>query len=167
MELQLVAAIADNGVIGEGPSVPWHIPEDVRHYRQTVAGSPIIVGRRTFDAMDKLDVPRHVVLTTDESRASDDDEIVYVTSASEAAAAAAETGAETAYVIGGGEIYRLFIPYADGAILSHIHEAYEGSVTFPDLGPGYVEREREPHDEFDIVWYENTERQPLPETADS
>lgn len=161
MELYLIAAVADNGVIGEGRTVPWDLPEDVRHYKETVAGHPIVVGRRTFDAMTKLDVPLHVVMTTDESLTTEDEEVVYVPSVPEAVDAAAGTGADAAYVIGGGEIYRLFLPYADGAVLSEVAGEYEGSVTFPDLGPGWEERSRDEREGFDIVRYENTAPEPI------
>ncbi|MFB6142089.1 MAG: dihydrofolate reductase [Halorientalis sp.] len=162
MELVLVAALGENRVIGTGRSVPWDVPEDVRHYKSTVAGHPVIVGRRTFESMDRLAVPLHVVLTTDASREAAAPDVTYVRSPGEAVGAAAETGSDRAYVIGGGEIYRLFLPYADGALLSHIEGTYEGGVTFPELGPSWEERERERRDGFDVVRYENTAPEPLP-----
>lgn len=161
MELRLIAAMSENRVIGEGRSVPWHYPEDVRHYKETVAGHPVVVGRTTFESMDKLDVSLHVVMTTDESRQSDDPDVTYVTSPAAAVDAAAETGDDEAWVIGGGEVYRLFLPYADGAVLTHIHETHVGSVTFPELGPEWKERERDERDGFDIVTYEHTDPVPL------
>lgn len=161
MELRLIAAMSENRIIGKGRGVPWHHPEDVRHYKSTVAGHPIVVGRRTFESMDKLDVPLHVVLTTDESRTSADPDVVYATTPAAAIDAASATGNGTAYVIGGGEVYRLFLPHAHGAVLTHIHETHEGSVTFPELGPAWEERERDPRGAFDIVTYENTAREPV------
>lgn len=161
MELRLIVAVAENGVIGSGRSVPWDHPEDVRHYKETVAGHPVIVGRRTFESMRKLDVPLHVVLTSDGSRRSADDDVAYVTTLEVAVDAAAETGDDVAYVIGGGEIYRAFLPYTRVAVVSEINRSHEGDVTFPDLGPEWVERDRDPRGPFDVVWYENTDPEPI------
>lgn len=161
MELHLIAAMSENRVIGEGRSVPWHHPEDVAHYKSTVAGRPVVVGRRTFDAMDKLDVPLHVVMTTDPDRESDDPEVTYATSPAGAVAAAETTGDDECWVIGGGEIYRLFLPYVDEAVLTHIHETHEGSVTFPELGDDWAAVDRDEREAFDIVTYEHADPEPL------
>lgn len=162
MELRLIAAMSVNRIIGKGSTVPWHHPEDVRQYKARIAGHPVVVGRRTFGYMDDLDVPLQAVLTTDPSRESDDPEVVYVTSPAEAVAAAERTGDDEAWILGGGEIYRLFLPYADGAVLTHIHETHEGDVTFPELGPDWVERDREAGEAFDVVTYDHTDPEPVP-----
>lgn len=137
MRLVSVAALAENRVIGRDGEVPWpHIEADVRQYRERVAGSPVIVGRRTFDSMrhdppgsrqivvsrsvDAVAVPTAVV-------ASGDAEAIEL-----AREAAADLGVETAYVLGGGVVYALFQPRLDGMVLSHVDGAYEGDTRYPE-----------------------------------
>ena len=140
MKLVSVAALAENRVIGKDGEVPWpHIEADVRQYRRRVAGSPVILGRRTFDSMrDDLPGSRQIVV----SRSVDAVDVPTATVADgdEAALelareAADEVGADTVYVLGGGGIYDLFQPHLDGMALSHVHGAYEGDTYYPDWDP--------------------------------
>lgn len=134
MQLVSVAALAENRAIGRDGEVPWpHIEADVRQYRERVADSPVILGRRTFDSMrgdlpgsrqivvsrsvESVDVPTAVV-------AGDADEAI-----ERAAAAAADD--EPVYVLGGGAIYELFQPHLDGMALSHVEGVYEGDTFYP------------------------------------
>ncbi|WP_424014233.1 dihydrofolate reductase [Halorubrum xinjiangense] len=137
MKLVSVAAVAENRVIGRDGEVPWpHIEADVRQYRERVAGSPVILGRRTFDSMrgdlpgsrqivvsrsvDAVDVPTATV-------ANGDEEAIEL-----AREAASEVGGDTVYVLGGGGIYELFQPHLDGMALSHVDGAYEGDTRYPE-----------------------------------
>ena len=140
MKLVSVAALAENRVIGRDGEVPWpHIEADVRQYRERVAGSPVILGRRTFDSMrDDLPGSRQIVV----SRSVDAVDVPTATVADgdEAALelareAADEVGVDTVYVLGGGGIYDLFQPHLDGMALSHVHGAYEGDTYYPDWDP--------------------------------
>ena len=137
MKLVSVAALAENRVIGRDGEVPWpHIEADVRQYRERVAGSPVILGRRTFDSMlDDLPGSRQIVV----SRSVDAVDVETATVANGdgeaielAREAAAETGVETVYVLGGGGIYELFQPHLDGMDLSHVDGAYEGDTYYPE-----------------------------------
>ena len=137
MKLVSVAALAENRVIGRDGEVPWpHIEADVRQYRERVAGSPVILGRRTFDSMlDDLPGSRQIVVSRSvdavdvetASVANGDGEAIEL-----AREAAAETGVETVYVLGGGGIYELFQPHLDGMALSHVDGAYEGDTYYPE-----------------------------------
>ncbi|WP_418284187.1 dihydrofolate reductase [Halorubrum sp. DTA46] len=138
MQLVSVAALAENRVIGRDGEVPWdHIEADVRQYRERVAGSPVILGRRTFDSMrDDLPGARQIVV----SRSVDAIDVPTAAVADGVEAAielARETVAEgdypdeTVYVLGGGAIYELFQPHVDRMALSHVHGAYEGDTRFP------------------------------------
>ena len=137
MKLVSVAALAENRVIGGDGEVPWpHIEADVRQYRERVAGSPVILGRRTFDSMrDDLPGSRQIVV----SRSVDgvDTPTATVANGDEAAIelareAAGETGVETVYVLGGGGIYALFQPHLDRMVLSHVDGSYEGDTRYPE-----------------------------------
>ena len=137
MKLVSVAAVAENRVIGNDGEVPWpHIEADVRQYRERVAGSPVILGRRTFDSMrDDLPGSRQIVVSRSVDAvdvptatvANGDDEAIEL-----AREAAAEVGVDTAYVLGGGGIYALFQPRLDGMVLSHVDGAYEGDTRYPE-----------------------------------
>jgi dihydrofolate reductase len=177
-ELVLVVAADENNVIGLDGGVPWHYPEDVRQYKERIAGHPVILGRRTFESMDPLSDCYTVVLTSDESRNADSETVEYVTSpraAVEAAARAAATeefggdGAEESdsppatYVIGGESVYDLFLPFAGRVFLSRIHERNEGDRYFPDLGEEWTELSREPYDGFDVIEYEQASPRPFEE----
>ena len=156
MQLVSIAALAENRVIGEDGEVPWpHIEADVRQYRERVAGSPVILGRRTFESMlDDLPGSRQIVVSrsvasVDEPTAvvaNDVDEAIELarelvgdsaTVAGEASpndVAATDESATVdgdVYVLGGGTIYDLFAPYVDRMILSHVDGDYEGDTRFP------------------------------------
>lgn len=134
MELIGVAAVAENGVIGDGDELPWpSVPADRRQYRERVADHPVILGRRTFELMRDDPAGRWRIVLSRQSRSYDDPHAVAVSSVEEAIDAAASFDAEVAYVIGGEAIYELFLPHLDRIFLSRIPGSYEGDSTFPDL----------------------------------
>ncbi|EMA71402.1 dihydrofolate reductase [Halorubrum distributum] len=164
MKLVSVAAVAENRVIGRDGEMPWpHIEADVRQYRERVAGSPVILGRRTFDSMrgdlpgsrqivvsrsvDAVDVPTATV-------ANGDEEAIEL-----ARGAADEVGVDTAYVLGGGGIYELFQPHLDGMALSHVDGAYEGDTRYPEWDESEWEiTEETEYDRFTLREWARRER---------
>lgn len=134
MELVSVAAVAENGVIGNDGEVPWpHLPEDVEQYRDRVAGSPVILGRRTFESMrGNLPGSRQIVVSRSVDAVDEATAIVAdgVESAIERARNLAPDG--VVYVLGGGTIYALFQPHVDRMALSHVEGRYEGDVRYPE-----------------------------------
>lgn len=157
MELVLIAAIAANGVIGREGTLPWHFPEDLAHFKETTMGHPVIMGRVAFeDIMEMLGEPlpgrTNIVLTR--GAISFPPGVIRAGGIDEAVAAARETDAETAYVAGGATVYAQFLPRADRMLLTELHEAHEGDVSFPDWEPDrWRERSRQSHESFDIVEY--------------
>ncbi|MCG1005650.1 dihydrofolate reductase [Halorubrum lacusprofundi] len=144
MQLVSVAALAENRAIGRDGEVPWpHIEADVRQYRERVAGSPVILGRRTFDSMlddlpgsrqivvsrsvDSVDVPTAVVADGVDSALERAEEIVADGDDSDD-----DTDSDDAvYVLGGGAIYELFQPHLDRMVLSHVTGSYDGDTFYP------------------------------------
>lgn len=160
MELRLIGAVDRSGVIGAGDEVPWDYPEDVEQYRDRVRGHPGIVGRRTFDLMADPPGEPLVVVTRDATRSSDDPDVVYATGPRAAVRMAGRDDPEVAYVLGGEAIYRLFVPFATGAVVSEIPEHADGDVYFPYLGAGWsVDREVD-YGTFTVQCHENAD--PLP-----
>lgn len=133
MEILAVAAVAENGVIGEGSTLPWKLPEEVRRYRERVAGGTVAVGRRTFEMFgDGVPGARAIVLSR--SSPTYDNPDVTVADGPEAAIEAARAaGADTLYVLGGAMIYELFLPDYDRMLLSRIDGEYEGDAVFPEF----------------------------------
>jgi len=157
MQCSVVAAVAANGVIGVDGEIPWHLPEDLTHFRDTTVGHPVIMGRRTFESIvadigGPLPDRRNVVLTSQPDRLPET--VTPATSSDGARAAARSHEAATAYVIGGASVYRQFLPDADELVLTELEDTYDGDTAFP---PVQWDRwrvvERECHDAFDIVTY--------------
>jgi dihydrofolate reductase len=130
-EVVAVAAVSENGVIGDGNELPWHVPEESSQYRRRVADEVVALGRRTFEMMaDDPAGDRRIVLSR--SRRSYDDPDAYpADGVEEALSVARDLGADPLYVLGGEAIYRLFLPHCDRLLLSRIHGEYEGTAHFP------------------------------------
>lgn len=131
--ITLVAAVATNGVIGNAGRLPWSIPGDLRHFRKLTIGKPVVMGRVTFDSIGRpLDGRTNIVLTRNSGF-----DVPTVHRASEPAAAVAiaqrlhGANAEVC-VIGGAEVYRIFLPTADRLELTMVAVTPDGDTYFPD-----------------------------------
>ncbi len=153
VELVLVVAVAETGVIGDGDAIPWTYPEDHRQYTDRVRGHPVVVGRRTFDQMGRLE-GTHAVVLTNSPPVSSPDRVTYVTSVAEAVAAVAAHD-DRGYVIGGQGVYATMLPYADRALVSEIPEYSTGSHVFPYLGRHWDRTDATAYDTFTLVEYTN------------
>ncbi len=145
MKLGLVYARARNGVIGKDGTLPWHLPEDLAHFRKVTMGSPVIMGRRTWDSLPERFKPLP-------GRAN----VVVTRQAGWSAAGAIRAGslaealtlcepAVHAWVIGGAEILREAMPLAQVAEVTEIDADIEGDVHAPSLGADWIELERAGH----------------------
>lgn len=159
MEVVIVAAVAANGVIGAGGDLPWHYSEDLRHFKETTMGHPVVVGRRTYESIvDRLGGPlpgrTNVVLS---NRELDLPEGAVGASSVESALAAARAaeGGETTFVAGGASVYEQFLPHAGRMVLTELDDAYDGDVFFPEWDEDeWVEVDRDERDELAFVEYE-------------
>lgn len=130
--LALIAAVARNGVIGRDGDMPWHISADLKHFKATTMGKPIVMGRRTFESIGKALPGRpNIVVTRTVGFAADDVEVA--ADLEQALVFAAGHGSEEVMVIGGGEIYAAALPRADRLYLTEIHMEPVGDVTFPEI----------------------------------
>ncbi|MDR5656120.1 dihydrofolate reductase [Halodesulfurarchaeum sp. HSR-GB] len=135
MKIALIAAVAENGVIGDSKSIPWHYPADLKHFKECTVSHPVIMGRRTYEAIvDRLGEPLpdrlNVVLSTNGIDVLDG--AVQANSIPEAIEIAAATDAEIAFVAGGGSIYEQFLPRADRLYITEIPETPPGDTHFPE-----------------------------------
>jgi dihydrofolate reductase len=138
IRLSIIAAVAENGVIGAGASMPWRLSSDLMRFKSITMGKPVIMGRKTFDTIGKPLAGRVNIVV---SRRSDfRHEGVTVAPTFDAALVRAEEGARAAadeeiMVIGGGEIYRSAIGRADRLYITHIEASPEGDTFFPPIDP--------------------------------
>ncbi len=128
--LALVAAVATSGVIGRGQSLPWHLPEDLRRFKATTLGKPILMGRRTLESIGRaLPGRRNLVLTRQRSLpVADVEAVASVAEALERCAAAPQL-----CVIGGAEVYALTLAQASDLYLTRVHADIPGDTYFPPL----------------------------------
>ena len=153
----LVAAVAANGVIGANGGLPWHLPEDLRHFKSLTLGHPVIMGRRTWESLGRALPGRENIVVT---RAAGYEAPGASVAASLDAALALCAGEPTAFVIGGGELYAEALPVADGLVLTEIQRDYPGDARFPDYDrSAWRETQRKPQTgadglRFDFVLYE-------------
>ena len=132
VRLALIAAVARNGVIGRDGDMPWHISADLKHFKATTMGKPIVMGRRTFESIGKALPGRpNIVVTRTADFAADDVEVA--ADFDQALALAAAYGTDEVVVIGGGEIYAAALPRANRLYLTDIDLDVEGDVYFPAL----------------------------------
>ena len=130
-EITLVVARADNGVIGRDGKLPWHLPADLRHFKEVTMGTPMIMGRRTFDSLPGLlPARRHIVLTRDRSWSAEGAVVVH-----DVAEAIRVANADYVSVIGGAEIFALFEPLASAVELTEVHGDIEGDTILPPFDP--------------------------------
>jgi dihydrofolate reductase len=130
-EIILVLARANNGVIGVDGKLPWRIPADLRHFKQVTKGRPMIMGRKTFDSLPGLlDGRRHIVLTRDANWAEEGAEVAH----SPEAALKMANGPHVC-IIGGAEIYRLFLPLADRIELTEVAASPDGDTMLDAFDP--------------------------------
>ena len=132
--LHLIFARASNGVIGRDGRLPWHLPEDLAHFKRTTLGCPVIMGRKTWDSLPPKFRPlpgrANIVIT----RQAGWQPQGAVRAGSVAEAVAACAGAADAWVIGGAEIYAQALPLADTAVVTEIDSPFAGDALAPTLG---------------------------------
>jgi len=141
--IELVVAAARNGVIGRGNTLPWHLPEDLKHFKRLTLGRPILMGRRTWDSIGRpLPGRQNLVLTRDPQFQPAGATVVR----SLAEATAAAGAAEALMVIGGADLFELCLPLARVMHLTEIDAHVEGDVWFPRWRrEDWRESSRDPH----------------------
>lgn len=155
----IIAAVAKNGVIGKSDNtMPWHISEEFKHFKNTTIGYVLIMGRRTFESLGKPLKKRLNIVITRKKDYQPPFENVYVVNSLESAIEYCRQGTyEKVFISGGAEIYRQALAkgYVDEMILSHLDFDAQGDVFFPDFEPSdWKIGSREKREQFEIVWYE-------------
>jgi dihydrofolate reductase len=145
MKLHLIYACASNGVIGAGNALPWHLPEDLAHFKRTTLGCPVIMGRKTWDSLPPKFRPLPGRLNVVVTRQTDwhAHGATVANSLPEAMTLCPEDA--DAWVIGGAEIYAQALPYASTAVVTEIHQRFDGDAFAPQLGTHWSEVARQSH----------------------
>lgn len=128
--IKLIAALSKNQKIGQNNQMPWHIPKDLEYFKRVTNGHPILMGRKTFESIGRpLPNRRNIILTQNKAYKVEGVEVIH--SFKEALFLCQNLN--EVFIIGGGEIYSLFLPYADELYLTLIHQSVEGDTNFPDF----------------------------------
>ena len=162
VEVVLIAAVAENGVIGDDGGMPWHYPADLRRFKELTTGHPIVLGRKTYESIvadlgGPLPGRTNVVLST---RDLDLPEGAVLAGSVEAAleAAHAAPGSETVYVAGGATVYEQFLSHADRLELTEVPESPDGDTRFPEWSDEtWTEVRRVEADDLTFVTYERVD----------
>lgn len=154
MTLTLIAAHDPNLVIGKDGELPWHYKEDLKFFKKTTMGHPLLMGRKVFEELNEKPLPGREAFVL--SRSKNYDHVPTFSSVDEALHSLSNR--ELIFVIGGGEIYKQTIEHADKLIITEIHREYEGDTFFPEyrdkIEKEWKETQREDHKEYSFVTYE-------------
>jgi dihydrofolate reductase len=132
IRISIIAAVARNGVIGRDGDLPWRIAADLKHFKATTMGKPMIMGRRTFESIG-LALPGRISIVITRNATFSANDVLVAGDLDHALELAAETGADEAMIIGGGEIYAAALARTDRLYLTEVHMHAEGDVYFPEL----------------------------------
>jgi dihydrofolate reductase len=165
MILSLIAGIGKNNELGKGNELLWNLPIDMKHFRDTTSGHPVIMGRKTFESIGRpLPNRRNIVITRDMSYAQEGVEVVH--SLVEAIDLFRYDVNDEVFVIGGAEIYKQAIDHADRLYITYVDSAFDADAFFPVIDMAFwKEKSREHHERdeknifpLDFVLYEKNSR---------
>ncbi len=164
MKISMIAAMGKNRVIGKDNGIPWHLPDDFKYFKDTTQGHHVIMGRKNWESLQQRFRPLpnrpNIIITRNEDYQAEG--AVVVQSLEDALRLAEQAGETEAFIIGGGEIYRMGLEFSDKIYLTEIDGVFEGQVTFPEFSSDQwkeTSKSHHPVDErhsysFDYVVYE-------------
>ena len=130
--ISLIVAASENNAIGKRNAMLWHLPEDLKFFKNTTWGLPVIMGRKTFEAVGKpLPGRTNIIVTSNPNWQAEN--TISTTSIENAIAIANETNAKEIFITGGGEIYKQTMPIANKVYLTRVHTTIDGDAFFPEL----------------------------------
>jgi dihydrofolate reductase len=129
--ISIIVAVADNLAIGKNNDLLWHIPADLKRFKQITSGHPVIMGRRTFESLPRRPLPhrRNIVITDIRAEVIEGCEMAY---SIEEAISKCDPGEEN-FIIGGASIYKQFLPVANKLYLTRVNKFFDGDVFFPEI----------------------------------
>ena len=153
MKLSIIAAAAENNVIGKGNDLPWDLPDDLQHFKEITEGSPVIMGLKTFESLGRpLPNRQNIVLSFEPDVPIEGCDVVG--SLEDAIKLAEGGGAKESFIIGGGSVYAQAMPKADRIYLTRVHADVDGDIFFPEVDEEkWEEVSRERHEKDDQHQY--------------
>lgn len=125
-----MVAMTSDRVIGKGNDLPWHLPEDLKLFKRTTSGHPIVMGRKTFESIGRaLPKRQNIVVTRDESWVAEGAEVIHAPEALRGL----KLMDDEVYIIGGAQIYEVFLPHLDELLVSLVKADYDGDTRFPEF----------------------------------
>jgi len=146
--ISIIVAVASNGAIGKDNDLLWHIPEDFRWFRKHTKGNTVVMGRNTWESLPNRPLKGRTNIVISDRPDDDYDDCIVVSSVSEAIDKMSDTGEN--FIIGGGSVYRQFLPLAGKFYLTRVHREFDADVFFPEFDiREWKEVYREDHPEKD------------------
>ena len=165
MERCIIVAIADNNAIGKDNALLWHISEDLKFFRRTTSGFPVIMGRKTYESIGRPLPKRTNIVVSRSNEAPEGTLPAHSLEEAFSLAASGDQAPERCFVIGGGQIYAQALPLADRLVVTHVHTVIEGADTFfPTIDPQQwtvavrSELQTDPETGYDFEFVEYTRR---------
>ena len=146
MKVSLIVAVAENGVIGKDNNLIWHLPKDMKFFKETTKGHHVIMGRKNFESIPHKYRPLpnrpNIIITRQANYTAP--ECMVVNSVEEALKIAKINGEKEAFIIGGGQIYKIALEkkLIDTVYLTQVHHSFDGDTFFPELTKEWIEVER-------------------------
>lgn len=131
MKISIIAAIAENGIIGNVGKLPWHIPNDLKHFKKITEGHPVIMGRKTYESLGKPLPNRTNFILTNNKDFKVPNECFTCCSLSTVINTSIKYGKDEVFIIGGVALYREAIQFADNLYITHINKSFHGDTVFP------------------------------------
>ncbi len=160
MILSHIVATDLNGAIGKDNKLPWHLPEDLKFFKETTQGKIIIMGRKTFDSIGRLLPGRMHLVITRQQKTSDNDNLMYVSSLDEAIRKAGTLIGKwpsEVFILGGGEIFQQSIHMVNKIYLTKIEKTVDGDCFYPQVDFSLFDLEKQNHfhtsEKFSISLY--------------
>lgn len=159
--ISMIFAMDQNRLIGKNNDLPWHIPDDMAYFKRTTEGHSVLMGRKTYESFGSKPLPRRQNIIMTQNRQFTADGCAVIHTVEEALKLISETKDEEFFIIGGSEIYKLFMPHADRLYITHIEAAFEGDAYFPDYNEAEwkeirrvkgVKDEKNPYDYYYTVY---------------
>jgi dihydrofolate reductase len=151
MKLIAMVAMTSTRVIGRNNTLPWSLPEDLKLFKKTTTGHPIVMGRKTWDSIGRaLPNRQNIVLTRNDEWSAEGAQVIH----SSGDLKEIELRSDPVYIIGGAEVYQIFLPFLDELLVSFVSRAYEGDTFFPEFEHVFSTYEVvESFDEFELRRY--------------
>ncbi|WP_018478397.1 dihydrofolate reductase [Pontibacter roseus] len=130
--IAIVVAVAENNVIGRNNQLIWHLPADLRHFKQKTMSHPMVMGRKTFESIGKP-LPGRTTIIVTRQEGFEAEGCLVVHSVQEALQKGRELDKEQVSIVGGAEIYKQVLPEVDTIFLTEVHHTFEGDTFFPEL----------------------------------